>query len=162
MSEDMIDRRDLERDRERDFSSPPEGESDLLMETASGIYDTDEDRGRGRFRTAVTAWWASWGDRVVLWLLAGLASFGIAGGLAVWRWTVEYDTLTVLCWTASSECLHSAKNGATQVALAAFSVLFVIGLVISAALVFRVELFEGRTQVGEPPTRHAREDKRRA
>ena len=87
---------------------------------------------------------ASWKDRVVLWLLAVLASFGIAGALAISRWSAEYDTLAPLCRTASTECLNAVEHDATLVALAAFSVLFVIALVFSTAFVFRVQIFGGR------------------
>ena len=66
---------------------------------------------------------ASFGDRAVLWLLSVLASFGIAGSLAIWRWSVEYDTLAPLCRTASSECLSAVEHDATLVAFASFAVL---------------------------------------
>ena len=96
---------------------------------------------------------ALWRDRGVLWLLSVLASAGIAGALAMWRWSVEYDTLAPLCRTASRECLNAVEQDATLVALAAFAVLFVFALIISTALVFRVQFFGGRTQTSGQPAR---------
>lgn len=98
---------------------------------------------------------ARWRDHVVLWLLSVLASFGIAASLAMWRWTVEYDTLASLCRTASSECLNAVEHDATLVALASFSVLFVFALVISTTFVFRVQLFGASTQASDQLRHHS-------
>lgn len=95
-------------------------------------------------------------DRAVLWLLSVLASFGIAASLAMWRWSVEYDTMAPLCFSRS-ECLSAVEHDATEVALASFAVVFVFALVISSALVFRVQFFGGGTQAGDQPDHHSLE-----
>lgn len=101
---------------------------------------------------------ASFGDRAVLWLLSVLASFGIAGSLAIWRWSVEYDTLAPLCRTASSECLSAVEHDATLVAFASFAVLFVFALVISTTFVFRVQFFGAGTQASDQLRQHSLEE----
>ncbi len=93
----------------------------------------------------------AWKDRIVLWLLSVVASFGIAGALAISRWSTEYDLFAPLCREAITACLNAVKHDATVVALSEFSVLFVIALVISTALVFRAQFFGGRTQASEQP-----------
>lgn len=91
---------------------------------------------------------AAWRDRTVLWLLSVLASFGIAASLAMWRWSVEYDTMAPLCFSRG-ECLSAVEHDATLVALSSFAVLFVFALVISTALVFRAQFFGRGTQADD-------------
>lgn len=97
---------------------------------------------------------ASFRDRVVLWLLSVLVSLGIAGSLAMWRWSVEYDTMAPLCFSRS-ECLSAVEHDATLVALSSFAVLFVFALVISTALVFRAQFFGLGTQANGQVRHHS-------
>lgn len=100
---------------------------------------------------------AAWKDRAVLWTLSVLASLGIAASLAMWRWSVEYDTMAPLCFSRN-ECLSAVEHDATLVALASFAVLFVFALVISTALVFRAQFFGGRARANLQLIQHMPED----